>query len=224
MTAPTEPPAAASQLFGDQLPLVVRFAELLASDGVERGFIGPRETDRLWDRHLVNCAAVTELFPLGTRVVDVGSGAGLPGLVIALRRPDVRVDLVEPLLRRSVFLSEVVAELGLGDRVRVVRGRAEERAVRDLVGGAPWTTARAVAPLDRLVRWCLPLLAGGGTLAAFKGSTAEAEVAEHRLAVSRTGGGQPRIVHLTPVAEVESTTLVLVERLRASRDRTKGRP
>jgi len=171
------PPAAAEQVFGAGLDLAVRYGELLASAGVVRGLIGPREVPRLWDRHLLNCAVVTELVPSGARVVDVGTGAGLPGLAMACRRPDLRVDLVESLARRVAFLTEAVDELGLAEQVRVVHGRAEDAAVRSAVGEADWVTARAVAPLDRLVRWCLPLLRTGGKLLAMKGAQADAEVA-----------------------------------------------
>jgi 16S rRNA (guanine527-N7)-methyltransferase len=157
------------------------YRDLLATRGVERGLIGPREADRLWQRHILNCAVVvdsaTDLVPAGSRVADVGSGAGLPGLVWALCRPDLRVVLVEPLLRRATFLSETVAELGVSDRVQIVRGRAE-----DVVRGKDWTavdvvTARAVAPLPKLLGWTVPLLAPGGHLVALKGSSAEEEVA-----------------------------------------------
>jgi 16S rRNA (guanine527-N7)-methyltransferase len=188
-------PPAASVLFGAALEPARRYAELLATVGAERGLIGPAEAVRIWSRHLLNSAAVAELFAPGSRVVDVGSGAGLPGVPIALCRPDLAIDLVEPLARRVTFLTEAVAELGLADRVRVVRGRAEDDAVRSAVGDAPWVTARAVAPLDRLVRWCLPLLAPGGRLALVKGASAAAELARHRSAVRRAGGIDPEVVH-----------------------------
>ncbi len=181
-------PASAVGVFAGRLELAIRFADRLASVGVERGLIGPREVDRLWERHLLNSAVVTELVPDGCRIVDVGSGAGLPGLPMAIRRADLRVDLVEPMLRRTQFLTETVAELDLVDRVRVIRGRAEEPAIRLEAGNADWVVARAVAPLDRLVKWCLPLLAPGGRLLALKGRTAEDEVAEHRIGYPRTGG------------------------------------
>jgi len=160
---------------------LVRFEALLADAGVTRGLIGPREVDRLWDRHLLNCAVVAapacELIPEGCRVADVGSGAGLPGVVWALARPDISVVLVEPLLRRATFLLEAVQELGLLGRVFVLRSRAEDAA-----RGADWVpadvvTARAVAPLDRLVGWTVPLLAPGGRLVALKGASAEDELA-----------------------------------------------
>jgi 16S rRNA (guanine527-N7)-methyltransferase len=179
--------ASAGAVFGDRLPLAVSYSALLAGAGVERGLIGPREAPRLWDRHLINCAVVGELIPSGTSVIDVGSGAGLPGLALAIARPDLHVTLVEPLLRRSVFLDEAVSLLGLST-VEVVRARAE-----DLSLSAPVVTARAVAPLDRLARWCLPLVAPGGRLLALKGSSAEAEVLEHGAALRRAGGGPARI-------------------------------
>ena len=137
-----------------------------------RGLIGPREAPRIWDRHLLNCAVLTDVLPDGTDVCDIGSGAGLPGLVLAIRRPDLRVTLVEPLLRRTTFLSEVVERLGL-DNVEVRRGRAEE-----LHGSAEFSvvTSRAVAPLPRLLAWSMPLVRQGGALVAMKGSSALDEV------------------------------------------------
>ncbi len=175
-------------MFSDALPRVEQFADLLATDGVVRGLIGPREVPRLWERHLVNCAllglGIPAAGPERVRVADVGSGAGLPGLVLALCRPDLEVTLIEPLLRRTTFLGEAVEHLGLTN-VEVLRDRAEAlhgRHVFDVV------TSRAVAPLDRLARWCLPLVAPGGRMLAMKGSAATAEVAEHTAAIHRLGG------------------------------------
>lgn len=193
-------------MFGSGLDLAVRYGELLASDGVIRGLIGPREVPRLWERHLLNCAVITSLIPAGARVVDVGTGAGLPGLAMACRRADLRVDLVESLARRVTFLSEAVAVLGLSERVRVVHGRAEEPAVRGEVGEAAWVTARAVAPLDRLVRWCLPLLRPDGALLAIKGAQAAAEVAALGRSVTASVTECGADVLDTPV------TVVVVER------------
>lgn len=168
------------------------YADILATTGVERGLIGPREAERLWERHILNCAVVTEAVPRGTRVLDIGAGAGLPGLVWALARPDIRVICLEPLLRRATFLIETVDALGLSDRVEVVRGRAE-----DLAGSgelqAPITTARAVAPLERLAGWSLPLTLSGGELLALKGSSAEAEVAAAAQAIAAAGGDEVSI-------------------------------
>ena len=155
----------------DRLPLAERFAELLATAGVERGLIGPREAPRLWDRHLLNCAMLAEAVPPGVSVADLGSGAGLPGLVLAIARPDLRMTLVEPLERRTTFLEEVVAELALP--VEVVRGRAEAlHGVRvfDVV------TSRALAPLDRLLAWSMPLVAPEGVMLAMKGRSLEEEI------------------------------------------------
>ena len=146
---PPAPPEA-TDVFGGALDQARRYAELLATDGVTRGLIGPRETERLWDRHLLNCAVVSELLPQRGVLVDIGSGAGLPGVVLAMLRPSLQVILLEPLLRRSVFLEECVAELGLSNAT-VVRARAEERAAADI--RADVATARAVAPLGRLAGW-----------------------------------------------------------------------
>jgi 16S rRNA (guanine527-N7)-methyltransferase len=171
----TASPAAVA-VFGAAVDRAAAYARLLATDGIVRGLIGPREVPRLWDRHLLNSAAIAPLVPDGARVVDVGSGAGLPGIPLALVRPDLTVTLLEPLARRVAFLLECVDRLGL-DNVTVVRGRAEEGPVRRELGGADVVTARAVAPLDKLAGWCLPLLRTGGRLLALKGSTAAEELA-----------------------------------------------
>lgn len=185
---------AARRVFGDRLPLAQRYAALLADEGVKRGLIGPREVPRLWERHLLNCAVVSDLLPSGARVVDVGSGAGLPGLVLACRRGDLHVDLVEPMLRRTTFLNEAVGMLDLTRQVRVVRGRAEDPTVRQLVGESDWVTARAVASLDRLVRWCLPLVRPGGQLLAMKGQQASEELRKYRQAIRRSGGAEVELI------------------------------
>ena len=169
-----EEPAAAAGAFGVGLPAARRFVELLATDGVVRGLIGPREVPRLWERHVLNSVAVAEAVPHGARVVDVGSGAGLPGIPLALARPDLTMTLVEPMARRVEFLGDVVADLGVD--WRVVRGRAEERSVARAVGEVDVVTARAVAPLPRLVGWVRGLLRPGAQLVALIGSSAAAEV------------------------------------------------
>lgn len=176
-------PALARGVFADRTELAASYVELLATDGVNRGVIGPREAPRLWERHLLNCAMLTDELADGTDVADVGSGAGLPGLVLAIRRPDLRVTLVEPLLRRCTFLSEVVDRLGLRG-VEVVRARAE-----DLHGSREFSvvTSRAVAPLPRLLDWSLPLVRPGGAMVAMKGSSAWQEVEEAAAALRHWG-------------------------------------
>ncbi|MDQ1690372.1 MAG: rRNA (guanine527-N7)-methyltransferase [Pseudonocardiales bacterium] len=179
------PPAVVVDRFPNAAALLGRYAQWLAGAGTVRGLLGPREVPRLWERHILNSVALAELLPPDVRLVDIGTGAGLPGLAVACVRPDVQVDLVESLLRRTDYLAEVVNDLGLADRVRVIRGRAEDSAVVDAVGSTAFVTARAVAPLDRLVRWSFPLLRPGGSLLALKGSTAERELTENRTALRR---------------------------------------
>lgn len=180
-----EPSAAARVLFGQTLGRARRYAQLLATIGIEHGHLGPRESPRIWDRHLSNCAVVTDLVPVGATVVDVGSGAGLPGVPMAIRREDLEVVLLEPMMRRSAFLEQVVTDVELGSRVTVVRARAEDRTSRSSVAPADWVTARAVAPLDRLLAWCLPLLSPGGSMLALKGSSARDEVARFQASAPR---------------------------------------
>lgn len=176
-----------------RLALAEEYAALLAGAAVERGLIGPREVPRLWDRHVLNSAAVATWVPEGARVCDIGSGAGLPGLVLALARPDVQVTLVEPLLRRTTFLDEAVDLLGLSDQVEVVRARAEalhgERQF-DVV------TSRAVAPLERLLGWSMPLVAPHGALVAMKGSSVAEEVERSGSVLERWGCAEPEIGRL----------------------------
>lgn len=161
----------AETLFGVQYPLISRYVDILASTGVEWGLIGPREVDRLWERHILNSVALADLIPQGSRVVDVGSGAGLPGIPLAILRPDLEMTLLEPLLRRFSFLTHTVEGLGITHAVRVVRARAEQhRSSYDVV------LARAVAPLDRLIAWCDPLRSPAGAILALKGRSAEDEV------------------------------------------------
>jgi 16S rRNA (guanine527-N7)-methyltransferase len=171
----------AAQVFGDALHLAEQYVARLASDGVTRGLIGPREVPRLWERHVLNSAAVAEVVPQGARVVDVGSGAGLPGIPLGLARRDLTLTLVEPMARRVEFLDEVVTELaGLagpdGLPWRVIRGRAEDRPVAAAVGSVDVVTARAVAPLPRLVGWCRGLLRPGAQLIALVGARALEEL------------------------------------------------
>ncbi len=190
------------------------FADILATRGVERGLIGPREVPRLWSRHLVNCAVVaqeaTEEIPAGCSVADVGSGAGLPGLVWSLVRPDLRVTLIEPLLRRATFLSEAVTELALDGRVEVLRARAEDVAPQtfDVV------TARAVARLPQLLTWTIPLARVGGVVLALKGSSAVLEVAEAEATRDSLGAG-PITIHRYGIGTIDpATTVVMIPRVR----------
>lgn len=188
-----ETSAAAALLFTpDRRILAERFADLLATAGVERGLIGPREAPRLWDRHLLNCAMLAEAIPADATVADLGSGAGLPGLVLAVARPDLRITLVEPLERRTVFLHEVVDSLGLPE-VEVVRGRAEALH-RDRVFDV--VTSRALAPLGRLLRWSMPLVAPEGVLLAMKGRSLEEEIESAADELRRWGCAPPQILEL----------------------------
>lgn len=177
-------PGAALSVFGDRVDLARRYVESLAIDGVVRGLIGPRETGRLWSRHALNSAVVGSLLVSGCRVVDIGSGAGLPGIPLAIARADCEFVLVEPLERRTVFLEQVVLDLGLTN-CRVVRGRADQ--VIDECGGADVVTSRAVAPLDRLAAWSAPLLRIGGELLALKGSSAAEEILRDGAAAAVVG-------------------------------------
>lgn len=199
---PPPAPEAARGVFGpDRIGLAEQYAALLATEGVLRGLIGPREAPRLWDRHLLNCGVLSEAIPQDVSVCDIGSGAGLPGLVLAIARPDLRITLVEPLLRRTTFLDEVVEELGLLG-VRVVRGRAEE--VRE-PHAFDVVTSRAVAPLDRLLRWSMPLVAPSGALVAMKGSSVAAEIEEAGPTLRALGCADPEILTLGEETLVHST-------------------
>jgi 16S rRNA (guanine527-N7)-methyltransferase len=181
-------PSAARGVFAATLPQAEVYADLLAREATVRGLIGPREVPRLWERHLLNCAVVADLIPEGSSVADIGSGAGLPGIVLAVRRPDLRVTLIEPLLRRTTFLDLVVERMGLSG-VTVHRGRAEEwvRQHPD-EEGFDVVTSRAVAPLERLAGWSLPLTRPGGRVLAMKGSSAAAEIEVASKVIARLGG------------------------------------
>jgi 16S rRNA (guanine527-N7)-methyltransferase len=195
-------------VFGGRLELVVQYADLLATTAVERGLIGPRETPRLWERHLLNCAVVAPMLPPACSVVDVGAGAGLPGIVLALARPDLRVTLVEPMQRRAVFLEECVAALSLGRSVSVRRTRAEQLHGRL---SADAVTARALAPFDRLLTWCWPLVRRGGLLAAYRGANAADELAAGRAALAPDARACVRTFGAGLVDPL--TTVLLVQRL-----------
>lgn len=187
---PDRPPSVAAEIFGNRLPMAEHFARILADTGASHGLIGPRETPRLWERHLLNCGVVESVLPHRTRLIDIGSGAGLPGLVLAIARPDLDLVLVEPMLRRTTWLENTIKELGLGN-VHVNRGKAQ-----DFWGKlrAPVVTARAVARIGDLAEWCLPLLEAEGRLLALKGETAAKELAEDADQVRRAGGTAARLV------------------------------
>ncbi|MET7692543.1 16S rRNA (guanine(527)-N(7))-methyltransferase RsmG [Streptomyces sp. NPDC005483] len=201
-------PEEAREVFGDRFEDAVRYAELLAEAGVQRGLIGPREVPRLWERHLLNCAVLSEVVPEGVTVCDVGSGAGLPGIPLALVREDLKITLLEPLLRRTTFLTEVVELLGL-DHVTVVRGRAEE--VMGKLTPVHVVTARAVAPLDRLATWGVPLLRPYGEMLALKGDTAEEELKAAGTALSKLGAVGTSILHVGEGVVDPLSTVVRVE-------------
>ena len=183
---PVRPPAApwgAAAVFGDRMPAARQFVEILADTGVSHGLIGPREVPRLWERHVLNCAVIEDAFPQGAKLIDVGSGAGLPGVALAIARSDLDIHLVEPMQRRTEWLTATVTDLGL-ENVTVHRGRAEE-----FVGvlSAPWVTARAVARIAKLARWCVPLLDGRGSVIARKGRSAQEELDADRRELNKLG-------------------------------------
>lgn len=193
-----------------------RYVEILAGPGVERGLMGPREVPKLWDRHILNCAVVADpeldLIPMNSLVADVGSGAGLPGLVWALVRPDITMVLVEPLLRRATFLTEAVVALQLTDRVTVVRGRAEKVMTNPEWSGVDVVTARAVAPLDRLLGWTIPLLKPNGQLVALKGSSAPTELDSAQTAVKEFNLTSIEVLTCGAGVVEPATTVVLARR------------
>lgn len=224
-TVPAPDPDVAASVFAPgRLPLVERYAGLLATEGVTRGLIGPREVPRLWDRHLINCGLLAPMVPEGASVADLGSGAGLPGLVLALARPDLHVTLIEPMARRVAFLEEAVQSLGL-DRVEVVRVRADGwRTGRrfDVV------TARALAPLPRLLGWGMPLVEPGGSLLAMKGSSAQQEIDDAAVELRRYGARAEVVTSSVPGASVTTVVRVVAPVApeigwRGSGDRRRGR-
>lgn len=218
-TVPT--PDEATAVFGDRVDYAERFVELLRRHGVERGLIGPREVERLWDRHVLNSAVLGEQVPHGARVIDVGSGAGLPGIPLAIARPDLDIVLLEPMARRVDWLTEVAEVLSLS--LSVVRGRAEEKPVRQRLGQADVVTARAVAPLARLAAWCLPLVKPGGALVALKGASAAEEITRDRSAVQRAGGGPPELAACGSAVLEIPTTVVVIENANTRPRRPRAR-
>ncbi|OKX82331.1 16S rRNA (guanine(527)-N(7))-methyltransferase RsmG [Corynebacterium glutamicum] len=206
----TTPPAAA-EIFGDNLEKAIAYHESLATDGSVRGFIGPREVPRLWDRHILNCGVIGEAMDEGISVADIGSGAGLPGIPLAIARPDLNITLIEPLLKRSVYLNEVIKALNL-DNVTVIRGRAEEKVVRKQVGLVDIVTSRAVAPLGKLATWSLPLVKIGGRMVAMKGSSVEEEIERDAKEIRKAGGTDIKVYTVGEALLSEPTTLISIRR------------
>jgi 16S rRNA (guanine527-N7)-methyltransferase len=198
-----DPPAGAAAVFGPALDQAVEFARVLATRGVEQGLIGPREVPRLWDRHLLNCAVVAELIrPSCRTLVDIGSGAGLPGIVLALVRPELDVTLLEPMERRCRFLAECADELGLAN-ASILRGRAERTQLR-----ADVATARAFAPLSRLAELAAGLVRPGGMVLAIKGRTAADELKKARPVLRRIGARGAEVVSAGQGKVDPATTVV----------------
>jgi len=200
---PAPVPASAASVFGPALPVATAYAGILATRGVAHGLLGPREVPRLWDRHLLNCAVVAELIEQrrGT-LLDLGSGAGLPGLVLAMVLPDMAVTLLEPMERRCRFLTECVTELGLAN-VSVLRGRAEDVTIRTDV-----VTARAVAPLPRLAELAMGVVRPGGMVLAIKGRTAAEELTAAGSVLRRIGARDAQVVRAGHGKVVPATTVV----------------
>lgn len=203
--------AVINRVFEDKADLARRYHAWLAEEATVRGLIGPRETPKLWDRHIINSAVVGEAIGKGLTVADIGSGAGLPGIPLALARPDLKVVLVEPLLRRTTFLNEVVTDLGL-DNVTVVRGRAEEKLVRAEVGQVDVVTSRAVAPLGKLAGWSLPLVKSGGAMVALKGGTAQEEIDRDAKLITKAKGVNPRVVEVGASVLDTPTYAVIIQK------------
>ena len=174
----TMPTKSQEQALGPGFTQLTKFADILAQDGVRLGLIGPREVERIWDRHILNCAALTELIEDGQSIIDIGSGAGLPGIVLAILKPNSKVTLIEPMQRRTDFLTQVKTDLGLTN-VEILRGRAEGQKVT-----AQIVTSRAVAPLDKLLAWSWPLVEKGGKVLAIKGEKAQEELENAQKGIS----------------------------------------
>lgn len=200
-------PEVALTVFGDRLPLAQAYHDSLATTAAERGFIGPKEIDRLWQRHILNCAVIAEAFPEGLNVADIGSGAGLPGIPLAIARPDLTITLIEPLLKRSNYLGEVKEALGLGN-VTVIRGRAEEQPGQQFDA----VTSRAVAPLGKLAKWSMPLVKPGGAMIAMKGASVGEELERDSREITKAGGADAEIFQVGQAVLEQPTTLIRITR------------
>lgn len=201
-------PDVARGVFGDRLGLIEAYAAFLSEQGTLRGLIGPREVPRLWERHILNCAVVEEAIPASQSVADIGSGAGLPGVVLAIRRPDLQVTLIEPLLRRATFLEEAVDLVGLSNAT-VVRSRAEDFVSRETFDVV---TSRAVAELGKLATWSLPLVRPGGIFLPMKGSSADAELQGAAKVLARLGARSSQVLHVGAGIVDPQVTLVAVRK------------
>ncbi|GGC64112.1 ribosomal RNA small subunit methyltransferase G [Hoyosella rhizosphaerae] len=208
---------AVSTIFGNRTNLAELYHEFLSTEGLTRGVIGPREVERLWDRHILNSAVIQSMIAEGSTVVDVGSGGGLPGIPLAIARPDLHVTLVEPMLRRTVFLAEFVEKSGLD--VTVLRGRAEDKTIVQDAGGADVVTSRAVAPLLKLLRWSLPLVRPGGEVVAIKGASVQDEIDRDRKGFRSLGVSDVEIVQCGADVLDVPTTVVRIRKEQRQRSR-----
>lgn len=206
-----EPTELVERIFGANADKARRYHRYLAEEATVRGLIGPRETPKLWDRHILNSAILGSAIAKDCTVVDIGTGAGLPGIPLAMARPDLKVILVEPLLRRTTFLEEVVEGLELSN-VTVVRGRAEDKNVLETVGQVDVATSRAVAPLGKLCRWSLPLVKSGGVMVALKGSTAAEEIERDSKIITKAKGINPKVVEIGTDVLTTPTHVVIVKK------------
>ena len=203
-----EPREQAEAVYRDNFKVIDQYVDILATKGIDWGLLGPREKDRLWDRHVLNSAALASLIPEGSTLVDVGSGAGLPGIPLAILRPDLDVTLLEPLLRRSTFLRDAVDELDLGDRVRVLRGRAE-----DCDESFDVVTCRAVANVTKLLGWCTPLFYRHGRLVALKGESVGREIEDASRLLERSHL-EPEVFQVRAHPEAEVTQALVIRAVR----------
>jgi 16S rRNA (guanine527-N7)-methyltransferase len=206
---PEVEPKEAQEVFGEYIGQARQYFDLLVRDGDLLGLIGPRELPKLWSRHILNSAVVADLIEDGQVVADVGSGAGFPGIPMAILRPKVKFVLIEPMERRANWLADVVVPtLGL-ENVKVLRGRAEEAPLRNY----DVTTARAVSALPKLLRMLVPLTAPGGQVLAMKGSKAQDEIEESKSLAKKLKLESFEIVTVGEKLLIDPTTVVRVRLL-----------